>query len=74
MRKSSYNVQEIEELWEERKKLRAMIIEYFGIANFTACIIPVKKLYKLSQKIYELRTKAEELYEYLADRLLFAKC
>ncbi|KRX10330.1 hypothetical protein PPERSA_02747 [Pseudocohnilembus persalinus] len=66
--------QNIQDLINQRKQLRCNIIQLFGTFNYTGCILPAKKLVKISKTIYTIRTKLEELYEYFADWLLLIKC
>lgn len=62
-----------EQLLNERKKLRSIMVNLYGNFNYAGCIVPCKKLVSVDKRLYDLHTQYSELYEFLADYLFLSK-
>jgi hypothetical protein len=63
----------LEDLIEERRTLRAHIVQLFTDFKYQAAVIPCKRVVQVSQAVYERVSRTDSLYEWFGDQLLQVK-
>lgn len=62
-----------DKLLEDRQILRNVVVVMFSQGLYAQSILPIQKLIKVSKKLAQLKVKAEDVLEYVADSLLLVK-